>query len=295
MIGQLYKKYIPGTTRQKIYDLFLGDFLSFKRDLPVHCKSKFTSVFQSFLPENEINSIYSFIGKHGITPYPYPFSLEYKKTEAECFYDADFDLRFVIHNGKKLYFPRSYDEKRIRKLYRSLIIEQDPRCAHRYVEQYNELTGFTLLDVGAAEGIFTLDVIDYIHSAYLFECEDKWYEALIATFDPWKENVHIIKKYVSNITGTDTITLDDFLSDKKIDKLFLKMDIEGEEQKALQGAGRVISDTENFRCSVCTYHTENDQQNIESFLKGHGISTYFTDGYLFYDRAIRKAIIRGEK
>lgn len=70
-------------------------------------------------------------------------------------------LPYVFHNGRKLYFKRdmlAFTEV----AYRGLLIEQDKRSAHRYVDSYEELKGKTLLDIGAAEAIFTLDTIEYI-------------------------------------------------------------------------------------------------------------------------------------
>ena len=81
--------------------------------------------------------------------------------------------------------------------YKGLLIEQDRRSAHRYVGSYEELRGKTLLDIGAAEAIFTLDTIEYINHAYLFECDEAWVEALNATFTPWKDKITIVRKYVS--------------------------------------------------------------------------------------------------
>ena len=70
-------------------------------------------------------------------------------------------LPYVFHNGRKLYFKRdmlAFTEV----AYRGLLIEQDKRSAHRYVDSYEELKGKTLLDIGAVEAIFTLDTIEYI-------------------------------------------------------------------------------------------------------------------------------------
>ena len=78
-------------------------------------------------------------------------------------------------------------------VYRGLLIEQDKRSAHRYVDSYEELKGKTLLDIGAAEAIFTLDTIECIDHAYLFECDESWIEALEATFAPYKEKITIVR------------------------------------------------------------------------------------------------------
>ena len=91
--------------------------------------------------------------------------------------------------------------------YRGLLIEQDKRSAHRYVDSYEELKGETLLDIGAAEAVFTLDTIDYIDRAYLFECDEAWIEALEATFAPWNDKIMIVRKYVSDVDDDNNLSL----------------------------------------------------------------------------------------
>ena len=99
-----------------------------------------------------------------------------KKSNDEQHYEVNVDntngLPYVYHNGKKLYFKRDMLAS-AEAVYRGLLIEQDKRSAHRYVDSYEELKGKTLLDIGAAEAIFTLDTIECIDHAYLFECERK--------------------------------------------------------------------------------------------------------------------------
>ena len=113
--------------------------------------------------------------------------------------------------------------------YRGLLIEQDKRSAHRYVDSYEELKGKTLLDIGAAEAIFTLDTIEYIDHAYLFECDESWIKALEATFAPYKEKITIVRKYVSDVDEEDNITLDTFVREagNLLDNVFLNVELDG--------------------------------------------------------------------
>lgn len=64
---------------------------------------------------------------------------------------------YVMHENKKIYFSESYTDENIKKLYVSLLIESDFESPHRYVVNFNELQDYALFDVGAAEGILTLD------------------------------------------------------------------------------------------------------------------------------------------
>lgn len=160
---------------------------------------------------------------------------------------------------------------------------------------YRELEGKTLLDIGAAEGIFSLDTINFTSKVYLFECEEIWIEALSATFKPWKDKVCVINKYVSNTDHDENITLDSFLVGKDDENLFLKMDIEGAEQSALRGAKRTLTIREDISMAVCTYHKKEDARVISNDLSAMGYDTTFTFGYLFWMNMMNKAILRASK
>jgi len=202
-------------------------------------------------------------------------------------------LPYVYHNGKKLYFKRDMLAS-AEAVYRGLLIEQDKRSAHRYVDSYEEVKGKTLLDIGAAEAIFTLDTIECIDHAYLFECDESWIEALEATFAPYKEKITIVRKYVSDVDDEDNITLDTFFRDegKSIDNLFLKMDIEGYERKALEGAVHILEHGRQVGGSVCIYHLHDDKKVIESELKKFNLKINIQPGYLYFEKEMRSAIIR---
>jgi hypothetical protein len=282
---------MPYALRNKIYDVFLGAFLSFARN-PKEYSKALLHLFSPFLPKTPENKCYAFMGKHGLTPYPYPFMLEYRKIVMDCFYDEPFNLHYVIHHTKKLYFPQSYSPQDNVAIYKTLLTEQDSRSPHRYVKDYKRLTGKILLDIGAAEGIFALDCIEFIEHAYLFECDDKWVEALNATFAPWKDKVTIVEKYVSDINDEHNITIDHFLEGKDNTNLFLKMDIEGYEQAALRGAKNTLKDAHDLDYSICTYHRKNDADEIHKILSDNHFESEFTEGFFYIERELRTAIIR---
>ena len=195
-------------------------------------------------------------------------------------------LPYVFHNGKKLYFKRDMLTS-AEVAYRGLLIEQDKRSAHRYVDSYEELKGKTLLDIGAAEAIFTLDTIEYIDHAYLFECDDAWIESLEATFALWKDRITIVRKYVSDVDDDNNITLDRFFQDEG---KFLKMDIEGYERKALKGAVHILEHGQQIDGSVCIYHLHDDKKVIESELKNFNLKTSIQLGYLYFEKEMRSAL-----
>ena len=232
------------------------------------------------------------MGRHGLTSYPQTYSLEYKKREILVERDDEQNLPFVYHNNRRLYFPEFYSVEKVRKDYRALLIEQDIRSAHRYVRSYDELQNRTLLDVGGAEGIFSLDTIDFTKRVIIFECLEHWQKPLKATFAKWAHKVTFVKKYVGNKSTGDFVTIDVFLSGEEKQDLFIKMDIEGAERMALEGAKQTITTGKNIQLAICTYHRKGDPEYMESLMKNSGYSLEFTEGLMYWNKRVSKGVIR---
>ena len=286
----LYKNRPQGNLRKKIFYV-----LSKIQDITKEfIKRKYIYVFRRLLPDTVPNDLYAFMGKYGITHCPYPFILEYKKLPVECIRDEQANMYFVMHENKRLYFPSDYKKKYIIEYYKSLIIEQDNRSPHQYLRNLERLRGKNLLDIGAAEGIFSLSNIDIINHSYLFECDELWSKALNLTFAPWKNKITIVSKYVSDREDENNITIDLFLKDKEKKNLFLKMDIEGYELAALNGATKTFREEKDIDYSICVYHKKNDAVDINNFLLSFDMISEYTDGYLYMCREFRKGVIRRE-
>ena len=80
---------------------------------------------------------------------------------------------------------------KIERMYRALVMEQDPRSPHRYLDCTDEAKGYTWVDAGCAEGYTSLEMVEEVDHLYLFECDEAWIEALEATFALWREKVTI--------------------------------------------------------------------------------------------------------
>lgn len=234
------------------------------------------------------------MGRHGITSYPHEYMLEYTNKKIEVFRDGREQLLFVLHNNKKLYFPAFYTEEKVVKDYKALIIEQDSRASHRYVRSYDELKNRTLLDIGSAEGIFSLDTIELVKHVYLFECMEYWQKPLRATFAPWADKVTIVPKYVGNKTESNFITIDEFMASKAKDNLFLKMDIEGAERMALAGATNILKQGKNNQAAICTYHRIGDPEFINDLFQRYGYSTELSEGLMYWNKRLSKGILRAK-
>ncbi len=295
MLDKIYKKYVPKSIRKVVYRSFLRDLFSLRRDFKLTVKAKCSLWFGFLLPKSPENKLYALMGRYGIQPLPYKFTVKYRDLEVEKGFDEKTKLFYVVHKNKKLFFPENLIPEKVEQLYKGILMEQDIESPHRYVESYSELKGKTLLDIGSAEAIFTLDVIDLVDHAYLFECEDYWQEALRATFAPYSDKVTIVNKFVNDKNDGQNTTIDEFMKDKSIDNLFIKMDIEGSEMAALRGAKQVIDSGKNLQLAVCTYHKDEDASEISNYFGENGIDYTQTDGYLFFENKFRKAVIRGKK
>lgn len=192
-------------------------------------------------------------------------------------------LPFVYtREGKKLYFKRGMSCKDVVRMYRSLEEEQDLRSPHYYFFDGLELSEKSIVaDIGVAEGNFGLKIVDQIKELYLFECDAGWIEALEATFEPWKNKVHILNYFVSDITSLDTVRLEDFFRDKSVPNV-LKLDVEGAEASVLDGASFFLKQGVITDLLVCTYHKKRDPETLSAKLEGFNYKINFTKGYMLF-------------
>ena len=102
----------------------------------------------------------------------------------------------------------------------------------------------------------------------------------------------VSKQKILIVDDDNNITLDRFFQDegKSIDNLFLKMDIEGYERKALKGAVHILEHGQQIDGSVCIYHLHDDKKVIESELKNFNLKTSIQLGYLYFEKEMRSAL-----
>lgn len=229
-----------------------------------------------------------YICSHGMQVFPYE---QLKRLETvESGYDATLKMPFVLHNGKKLFFPQDVSVEKAEWSYRNFIERENllggnytkkmPHCYQS--EQFKVDEGDVFVDVGAAEGLVSLDVIDRVSKVYIIESDPKWKKALRATFEPYKEKCVIISKLVTNRNGRKTITLDRLLENEKDRSIFVKMDIEGYEKTVLEAAKDFLSKRDNIKLACCTYHFDEDAQIISSLFDQMGYHYEFSDGWMLF-------------
>ena len=251
---------------------------------------------------NEINKAIQYLSNHKITPFPYSFIEKYKCLDVKVFTDKDNCRYYVMHNGKRLYCTQSVTYKGAQLWYNGLLMEQDIESPHRYLTgQFNVNQNDIVVDVGCAEGILSLDIIDKVKKVYLFEYEDEWIEALKLTFEPWKEKVEIIKKYVSDNNNDNNMMLDSFFEGKEEKPTFIKIDVEGAEIEVLTGMNQLLNSTDHLKLVICTYHKNEHFQQIATFVENMGMTYTPSEKYMLYYKTritppyFRKGLIRAIK
>lgn len=229
-----------------------------------------------------------YVQKNGITVFPYQQIKEMPPVEAGI--DEVLRLPYVVHKGKRLYFPHENSINQCITAYNSYISEEcllggtfREKQPHQYLtENFTVEEGDVLVDVGCAEALLSLDSIEKASKVYLFESEPKWIPALNATFRDYMHKVVIINKYVSDKDSDTTITLKTALRNEHGKQLFIKMDIEGAEIDVLNGSRDFLSARSNTKIACCTYHRQHDAEDISRILSELGYKYEFSDGYMLF-------------
>jgi hypothetical protein len=265
---------------------------------------KITNYFRNLCKDNqdlEIFEIIDYFEKNPFSVFPYNFIKRHYAEEIVVYTDKACDMKYVLHENKRMYFPEEWESESIRNYYNWLLIEQDNDSPHRYEDnEFHVNNGDVIVDIGAAEGIFALTNIEKAKKMYLFECDQNWIKALRKTFEPWKEKIVIVNKYISDYTKGKNITLDDFFKEKEVN--FIKADIEGAETKLLKGATSTMAKNDKLQIVLCTYHKENDDQELNEILTENKFKTEFTKRYMIFidddalkEPYLRRGIIRAKK
>ncbi len=244
--------------------------------------------------DEEIKEVIEYLKANPVTVFPYDFKKKYSEDFIEVFTDKSNELKYVIHEDKRLYFKRSLSEEGIKKLYLGLQIDQDIESPHLYLTKDFYLESHDVIaDIGAAEGNFSLSNIEKVKKVYLFEYDQDWLEALRATFAPWRDKVEIIDKYVSNVDSESTITMNTFFGQNP-DITFLKVDIEGSEAHFLEGFSEILDKDMQIKIALCTYHKQNDEEEFTKLLSNYGFKVVPSNGYMIfiYDKKINVPYLR---
>jgi hypothetical protein len=243
--------------------------------------------------EADVLEVINYFQHNPFSVFPYDFTKQYIADNIEVFTDKKDNMLYILHENKRMYFPKGWEEEEVQNYYNRLLIEQDVHSPHRYESNAVHVdNGDIVADIGAAEGIFALSHIEKAAKIYLFECDGGWIEALEKTFELWKEKIVIVNKFVSDHTKGDYTTLDDYLNGKEIN--FIKADIEGDETRLLQGAKKTFANAKKLQMVLCVYHKEKDAEELQKQLAAQNFKTEFSKRYMLfiYDAELREPYLR---
>lgn len=203
---------------------------------------------------------------------------------------------------KPMYYPRNYRFmiKDGVQVVEDILYEQMPMSPHLYTHEGHKVhEGDVILDGGVCEGNFALRYIDLASKLYLAECDPNWKEPLFYTFEPWQDKVIYCDKPLSNRDGYYSTKIDTLIRDK-LD--FMKLDIEGSEISAIEGAEKILK-TNAVNCSICCYHKKEDETILKQKFSDLGYCTDVSKGYMtfMWDRDIwwnigfRRGIVYAKK
>jgi hypothetical protein len=249
----------------------------------------------------EIREALRYLKWHKYSPFPYKWTRKYDNLLPEVHFDEVNNCFYAMYEEKKMYFPKRFTRNYIIWAVRTLLKEQDDNSPHLYLTGDFQIDpGSIVIDAGVAEGNFALSVVEKANRLYLVECEKEWIEALRLTFAPWKEKVIFVEKYMSDIQSDTMISIDTLIHPEPGESYFIKLDIEGYEQKALSGMKKLVAAENHLKMIVCTYHHPNDLTEIESTLQSYGFTSRVSDSYVLFfqddeEPSFRKVLLRAEK
>jgi Methyltransferase FkbM domain len=273
---------MPGPLKAMLYSARHAWFLQRKKGL----RARITRDYAAST-DPEIREVMAFIEKNpqielpiGVLP-PYEWVSEYNSRNVRVEGDGGSGLPFVIVDGHRIFFPRTFPGAEIQSSVSIGLMEQDIRSPHRYVTgEFNVDDGDIGVFIGASNGIFCASLIDRLSKAYLFEPDPVWHQPLQKTFSTCADKVEILPLAVSAETGPGQTSLDDFFKDRPGPN-FIQADVEGAEIEILKGAKRSLSESRKLRLSLCTYHNSSDFKRFETFLRGAGYEIGHSRGYFF--------------
>lgn len=198
----------------------------------------------------------------------------------------DFLIEFNV-TSKILFWPKTFSIDRLDQVVAETFDIDD---WHFYQKEHTVIEeGEILLDIGTAEGLFPLTVIDKCKHIYLIEPSKTFSDCLQKTFNEYPEKVTLHNVAVGNQDGRiyfNEASLDGSVTSEqssknneiaihKIDTLignnritYLKADIEGFEQEMLKGALQTITNNKP-KIAITTYHTANNPEDIIALIKSY--------------------------
>jgi len=190
------------------------------------------------------------------------------------------------------------------KIYkRGLELDQDVNSPHCYFNKDYPMKRYrTVLDIGGAEGNFSISIIEQCEKVFIFEGNTEWNVPLELTFREYKDKVKVCNKFIGakDIPHLNIISLDTYCKEMK-DIDLIKMDVEGNELDVLRGAKETLRANPQVELLICVYHRGEDERQIRDFF-GNEYECWSNAGYMIvYDNVrpeppyLRRGVLRVKK
>jgi hypothetical protein len=210
----------------------------------------------------------------------------------------------IVGKIHKMYFPRNhqFDIQDGIQVLPDILREQYPGSPHLYTyEGHGINNGDVIVDGGVCEGNFALRYAEVASKIYLFEPDHWWDEAHHYTFEQYSDKIEYFHSGLSNREGRNSVVIDNIFADRRKPN-FVKMDIEGSEINALEGAEQTLKNG-NTKLSICSYHKKEDERLIKNILHSYGYRTSVSNGVVVFlwdddiwrSLDFRKGIVYGDK
>lgn len=262
-------------------------FASFFLHYLEQCREEGASYYQTY--SSEIDYM---LERHCLVMLPESFYDAYAERSFPYQEEGDGLVSF-LRNGRRVYLPKHLHVD-ISGYIRSLFAEQDPESPHQYFSENHSVSiADTFVDVGGAEAMTSVDVIEKANRIIIFEGDPIWQKALEKTFAPYQDIITIVPKYVGSMDDDHTVKMDTYFQNER-GSLFFKVDIEGSEREFLKGAEKTLR-IPGTKISICTYHRTEDAEDFLRYFEERGYACTFSDGHIFANGEFVKGVLRGEK
>lgn len=211
----------------------------------------------------------------------------------EVLFDSAQKLPYVLHGGKRLYYPETWGHGTITHSYLASVAVEGilgdgclAKSPHNYLNlRFPVKDGAVICDFGAAEGLVALHFAEQASRIVLGECDSKWLSPLRATFEPYAAKTTFVTAPLGMGGGEKPCESALWEAATAVGPnvpFFLKFDIEGAERFAIHEAAEFFKSHADITMACATYHRQDDAQVLEKMFAAWGYATAFSEGAMLF-------------
>jgi len=263
------------------FSLFLNRQFVLYLKFPFYSYLNFIKLKRYYKNTNDLKIIDAIrlISKNKMNMFPFDYIKKYDNINYEIQVDLD-GFKYVKYCNYNVYFPKKMSNKSIIKAIKFHLIEQDNESPHKYITHENSIGGDTAILVGASDGLFALEILNYYKHIYLIEADERWVIPLKKTFSNFNSKITIIKSFIGDEASIDSSTLNDIFNNYEYSIDFIQADVEGTAIKLLNGSDKLLLD-HRPKISLACYHYENESDEIINYLEKFNYEFNFSDKFVY--------------